>query len=333
MAGVDAPAELPQPKLRIGKAAVRLAGSAVLLGVVFYLVGGDAVWAAVKKTQPTTWLLGLAGFIVLHLLSAAKWRFFLKLCGVELPFKTATQCYSAGLFANLCLPSLVGGDVLRAGLAVRATGRLAPVLLGSVIDRLSDVLALGLLTGVGLVIAPAAAEHVHGGAVSGPVVLAGLLGAAVLALVALRLALAGLPLRRLPRKVARFALKTLRALKTLMARPALGALGLTFCLALQAGFVAVNVPLGEMVGLHLDLRLWYLLWPLAKIAAMVPVSLGGLGVREMAFGLLVKPFADSELAVAESLIWQSILITGGLIAGVYWLASGLRVAPKPGQGS
>jgi uncharacterized membrane protein YbhN (UPF0104 family) len=324
MAGVGAPAEVPQPKLRIGKAAVRLVGSAALLGVVFYLVGGQAVWSAMKKTQPGTWAMGLAGFIVLHTLSAAKWRFFLKLCGVDLPFKTATQCYSAGLFANLCLPSLVGGDVLRAGLAVKATGRLAPVLLGSVIDRLSDILALGLLTGIGLVIAPAAAEHVHGGRVSGPMVLVGLLAGAALALVAARVALAGLPLRRLPRKLARFAVKTLRALKTLMAKPLHGLLGMVACLGLQAGFVAVNVPLGEMVGLHLDLRLWYLLWPLAKIAAMVPVSLGGLGVREMAFGFLVKPFADSELAVAESLIWQSILITGGLLAGAYWLASGLR---------
>ncbi|MCA9553512.1 MAG: flippase-like domain-containing protein [Myxococcales bacterium] len=328
MAGVDAPADVPQPKLRIGKAAVRLVGSAVLLAVVFHLVGGQAVWAAVQKTQPLTWIMGLLGFITLHTLSAAKWRFFLGLCGVNLPFKTATQCYSAGLFANLCLPSLVGGDVLRAALAVKATGRLAPVLLGSVIDRLSDVLALGLLTGIGLVIAPAAAEHVHGGTVSGPMVLIGLLGGAVLALVTLRLVLAGLPIRRLPRKLARFLVKTLRALKTLMARPTLGAMGLMFCLILQAGFVAVNVPLGEMVGLHLDLRLWYLLWPLAKIAAMVPVSLGGLGVREMAFGFLVKPFADSELAVAESLIWQSILITGGLMAGAYWLASGLRVGAK-----
>lgn len=324
MAGLDAN-DTPQPKLRIGKALIRLVGSAVLLAVVFYLIDTDGVWAAIKKTEPTIWLLGVLAFLGLHTLSAAKWRFFLKLCGVNLPFKTATQCYGAGLFANLCLPSLVGGDVIRAALAIRVTGQVAPVLLGSVVDRLADVLALGLLVGIGLVIAPSAAEALHGGALNGPMVLGGLLLIAGLGLVAFRFVLAGLPLRKLPRKLARFAIKMLRALKMLLARPTRGIIGLSFCLILQAAFVAVNIPLGKMVGLNLDVRLWYLLWPLAKVGAMAPISLGGLGVREGIFAFLVKPFADSELAVAESLVWQSILITGGLIAGAYWLASGLRV--------
>jgi len=322
-------AEAPRPKLKIGKALVRLVGSAVLLGVVFWVLDTDGVWTAMKRTRPGPWLLGLVAFLTLHTLSAAKWRFFLGLCGVKLPFKTATQCYGAGLFANLCLPSLVGGDVIRAALAIRVTGQVAPVLLGSVVDRLSDVLALGLLVGIGLVIAPGAAEELHGGALNGPLVLGALLAIAFVGLIAFRFVLAGLPLKKLPRKLAKFAIKMLRALKMLMARPSRGLFGLSFCLALQAGFVAVNIPLGEMVGLELDVRLWYLLWPLAKVAAMAPISLGGLGVREGIFAFLVKPFADSELAVAESLVWQSILITGGLIAGAYWLASGLRVERAP----
>lgn len=321
----EAAAAAPKPKLKVGKALIRLVGSAVLLGIVFYVLDTDGVWTAMKRTRPGVWALGLLAFLTLHTLSAAKWRFFLGLCGVRLPFKTATQCYGAGLFANLCLPSLVGGDVIRAALAIRVTGQVAPVLLGSVVDRLADVLALGLLVGIGLVVAPGAADELHGGALNGPMVLGGLLAIAFVGLVVFRLVLAGLPLRRLPRKLARFAIKMLRALQTLMARPTRGALGLGFCLALQAGFVAVNIPLGEMVGLELDVRLWFLLWPLAKVAAMAPISLGGLGVREGIFAFLVEPFADSELAVAESLVWQSILIVGGLVAGAYWLASGLRV--------
>ncbi len=327
MARLDDTAEAPQPKLRIAKALVKLGASAILLAVVFSLIDTGGVWAAIKKTEPGLWALGVVAFLVLHTFSAAKWRFFLGLCGVDLPLKTATQCYGAGLFANLCLPSLVGGDVVRAALAIRVTGKTAPVLLGSVVDRLADVLALGLLVGIGLVVAPGAIEELHGGILNGPVVLGTLLAVAGLGLLSVRFALAQLPLTRLPRKLARFAIKMLRALKTLMARPTQGMLGLMACLSLQAGFVAVNIPLGHMVGLHLDVRLWYLLWPLAKVGAMAPISLGGLGVREGLFAFLVKPFASSELAVAESLVWQSILITGGLIAGVYWLASGLKVKP------
>jgi hypothetical protein len=77
------------------------------------------------------------------------------------------------------------------------------------------------------------------------------------------------------------------------------ALGTLICVALQAGFVLLNIALGNMMGMELSASLWFMLWPLSKIASMLPVSLGGLGVREATFGLLVSPFIDSKLAVAE----------------------------------
>lgn len=320
----------PVPTLS-AKVLVRVAGSAVLLALVFWFVGFDAVTDALANTRPGPWLIGLAGFLGLHLLSAAKWRFFLATVGAPLPLSLAIKCYAAGLFANLCLPSLVGGDVLRAGLAMQGRDDKAAIVFGSVVDRLSDVMALGLLVAIGMVVAPGAAESVHGGAVSGPVVFAVLLTGAVVGLVSARLVLARLPLRRLPRKLAKVIIKLLRALNALIRRPVRGVVGLSWCLGLQTGFVLVNVHLGQMVGLELDLRLWFLLWPLAKVAAMLPVSLGGLGVREAAFAALVQPFADQRLAVAESLVWQSILIVGGLIAGAFWMLSGLRSAPAKAE--
>jgi len=94
--------------------------------------------------------------------------------------------------------------------------------------------------------------------------------------------------------------------------------GYLVAVALQSGFVLVNVALGTRIGLDLPLELWFLLWPLAKIAAMVPLGFGGLGVREAAFFTLVQPFGDGALAVTESLIWQTVLIAGGLACGAVW---------------
>ena len=316
---------------------MKIFGSVLLLTAVFWWVGFDAVAAALKNTRPAPWLLGLAGFLGLHLLGAAKWRFFLATVGASIPLSTAIRCYGAGLFANLCLPSLVGGDVLRAGLAMQGHPRKAAIVFGSVVDRLADVIALGLLVAIGMVMAPAAArtsapegtEALLGSSVNGVTVFATLLAGTVVGLLVARLILARMPWRKLPRKVSRLLIKMLRALNTLIRNPVRGLLGLAACLGIQAGFVAVNIHLGQMVGLDLDTRLWFLLWPLAKVAAMIPVSIGGLGVREAAFAGLVQPFADGRLAVAESLVWQSILIVGGLIAGAYWMLSTGRRAPAP----
>ncbi len=311
--------DAPKPKFKFKKGLIRLVGSAVLLTLVFHFVGREAIVSALSSVRAGPWALALLGFLAMHAFSALKWRFFLGLCGAPIPMKLALRAYAAALFANLCLPSLVGGDVVKAGLAMQASKNKTGVLLGSVADRLADVTALGLLVGLGAVLAPSAAEALHGGAIQGIWVLAGGLvllgiGTAVGYFVMLRL-----PLRKLPRKVAKLLIGMLRALRKLASTPGLALLGLCWCLSLQAGFVLLNVPLGEMVGLNLDVRLWLLLWPLAKVAAMLPLSLGGLGGREAAFGLLVTPFAESRLAVAESLVWQSVLIAGGLLAGAFFM--------------
>lgn len=308
------------------KAIIRLALSVLLLFAVFRIVGGERVLEALRTVRIGPWAITLAGFLTLHFLSALKWRFVLGSVGVTLPFALAVRCYGAGLFANLCLPSLVGGDVLRAGLAIKELGSKEAIILGSLVDRFSDVASLGVLVVAAAIAAPGAATELHRGAIDGFVVFVTVLTALLGTGLSAWFVLSRLKLRRLPRKVARFAIELLRALQAARRSPARIVLALLFCVLLQVGFVAVNIFLGTTMGMELDVRLWFLLWPLAKIAAMLPLSLGGIGVREAAFGFLVKPFIDSRLAIAESLAWQSVLIAGGLIAGAYWLAGGARVS-------
>jgi len=56
------------------------------------------------------------------------------------------RCYYAGLFANTFLISLVGGDVVRAGMAMREARSKAGLLVGSLADRLFDVAGLLIIT-------------------------------------------------------------------------------------------------------------------------------------------------------------------------------------------
>jgi uncharacterized membrane protein YbhN (UPF0104 family) len=90
-------------------------------------------------------------------------------------------------------------------------------------------------------------------------------------------------------------------------------------LLIQSAFVLLNAWIGRSIGIHVPLAVWFLVWPLAKVAGLLPISLGGLGVRDATMGALLTTFGVTMASgVVASLIWQSVLIVGGLIAGGFW---------------
>ncbi len=312
------------PERRWGRFALRIVASLAVLGVVLAFIDTDRALAAFRQLRPWTWCVALGAFLFLHVLSALKWRYLLALAGARIDARTALACHGAGLFGNLCLPSLIGGDLLRAGLALRATPARTAVVVGSLADRVADLTAL-------VAVAAAATAAVGTGSGSSPralpiaaVVLAvGAVGPVLTLHVLVRTRL----VRRLPRKVARRVLEVAGAVRTMRRTPWRAAAAWCACVAIQSGFVLVNIWLGRALGMDLTTGQWFLVWPLAKIAAMLPVSFGGLGVREAAFASLVGPFSrhSQDLAVAQSLVWQSVLIVGGLVAGA-WSA---LTSPRP----
>lgn len=295
--------------------------SALMLGVIFVVLRGGELWAQMREfltTAPTAWAAALVMFLGLHAFGAYKWRLFLKLSGARIGRLQAVRFYGSGLFANLCLPSLIGGDVLRAGMALGVCENKGGVVLGSFVDRLADLCALGVLVFLGGMLSVGGFETLEENSIGGAVILTGYLSAMGIVVATMLYVLQLRTVRKLPRKWSRHLVSVLRGIQTLKQNPIEAAFGFCACLVVQAGFVFINSYVGKFMGIELGLELWILLWPLAKIIAMLPISLGGLGVREIAFAGLVAPFGVAEeLAVAQSLIWQSVLVVGGIIAGVF----------------
>ncbi len=308
------------------KALVRFVASAGIFALVFWLA--DLDWARIRegfaKVDSVHWAGALAAFLLLHGVSAMKWRLFLSLAGAEIPIGHALRYYAAGLFSNLCLPSLVGGDAVRAGLAMQEGKSKAAVLLGGALDRFFDLAALGALVAVGSLLAPDALLRMEAAHVEPWTILGVFFGGLLFASIACALVFVLRPPETWP-VFSEKGKSVERALATVRKRPGRAVLGLSLCVLIQAGFVAVNAYLGGVMGVGLDLALWYLVYPLAKIAAMMPVSLGGIGVREAAISFLTAPFGEAvqNLAVAQSLVWQTVLVAGGVLAGLVWLLSGI----------
>ncbi len=296
---------------------IKILVSVGLLVGLFYFLPWEQVREAISRMSLLVWLGVLAGFLLGHRFGASKWRRLVNAGRANLQSRDAVRFYFVGVFANTCLPSIVGGDVIRAALAARATGRPEATILGSIADRLMDILTTAILLAVGAVLARGSLP-----AWGDMLLRVGLLLTAV-AVGAMVLVLLRLPLRRWPRRFRRRVGRSLVALRYLSRDRSAALTASAISIGMQSGFVVLNYWIGRTLGIDVPLGVWFLVWPLAKLAALVPLSVGGLAVRDATLGGLLVPFGvPMALGVVASLIWQSIIIVGGLLGGLYWWVTG-----------
>jgi uncharacterized membrane protein YbhN (UPF0104 family) len=299
------------------QALLHYGGSALVLFLLFRFLPGRQVWRALTELPARLWVLVLAAYLAAHCVGVSKWRLMVNVAGARLSVRQAVRCYFAGLFGSLFLPSLIGGDLVRAGLAMRLGRSKAGVLLGSLLDRTIDFVALTVLAGAGALLVPGALD-----ARGRRIFL--LLGAgALVGVSAIGSAIALLPVRRFSFRMRRRLVRVRCAGRSIARKPRAVGMALSLAIVVQLAFVCMSISLAEACGLHLRFRMWLFAWPLAKLSAAVPVTQGGIGVREAALAALLLPFgAPAVLTVAAGLAWEAIVVTGGLIAGLASLILG-----------
>ena len=299
---------------------IRVGVSALMLTLIFTFVPFASVWAAARQFSPGLWLAALCLFIAGHAAAAAKWRL---LIGGGISYRQAFRAHLAGLAANLALPGVAGGDVVRAGLVMGKAhdkGRLA---VGSLADRVLDTLGLVLIALAGAYAAWRPEMD------AGP-------GWAWILLAALALVACAFPAvpaldrmlkrREVTGKVSRMIGKMVSATADLMQQPARLFLCLGISMLIQCLFVGINIAFARAAHVDAPIAAWFFAWTTAKIIAIAPISLGGLGVREASMAGLLRPFgADPGQVVAIGLIWQSVLYASGAIGFIVQLQR-----PSPG---
>ena len=287
--------------------------SVIALSLLFALAPWHEVRRAVGQISFMVWIVALIGFIAGHSLGVAKWQMMVNAGRSYLRWIAAIECYTAGLFANLCLPSIVGGDLLRATLAGKATGKPEAAILGGVADRVGDLVVSGLLVCSGGLLAGEALMGWRSQIAGLGLTISLFVGLACLPLLLQR------PLSRWPARYRRLIARGLIVLRRLWRNPQTALQALLISLLVQSGFVLINVWIGRAIGIDAPLAVWFLTWPLAKVAALAPISLGGLGVRDATLAALLASFGvPPALSLAASLIWQSVMIAGGLLSGLLW---------------
>lgn len=284
--------------------------SAICLGVLGARYGRDPkLLASLSGLDPRAFALAfalLAGGLVL---SAVRWRILLGAAGVPLGLARATRLVFVGYFFSALLPTAVGGDVARA-LALRGSAPLAVVGGSIVVERL---LGFGCLLALGLAGTSAAGS------------LAPARAALLVALVAYVAGIAFLAFARFsdPPQGKGLARRVVGALYRILAQVrAFGfhgralAWGAFLSLTWQLILIGVHVVLSR--GLHGEAPLASLvvLVPVVQAVAMIPISIGGLGIREMGYETFYRASGfDPREGIALGLSWLAASTALALMGG------------------
>lgn len=310
------------------RAAGSLAFRAVVTVALIALIASRLDWPAVldrlRGGEPVYGLLAVLLVMVALGVGAVRWGGLLRAADVPLPLRELLRIYAVTSFANAFLPTSVGGDVARPLMVSRRGPTLVRAITTVLVERLAALLALVALAWAGAAVVPEVVSSTALGALS--VVSAGIL--AVLVAVAFRGAL----LKRAATALipARFSAHLGEAATVVVAlrrSPALLVAVFAQSLVFQCLVTMQIVLLAKMIGVELSFALAALALALVTIATLFPVSIGGFGVREGSYVVILGGggVGDTD-AVLISLLSVVALFVATLPGAIELARGGLKPA-------
>jgi uncharacterized membrane protein YbhN (UPF0104 family) len=275
------------------------------------------MWSVLTQADWSWWLAGMATAVLVQVVAGVRWAALAQPLGFDFPRRTFVWRFFEGMFFSLCLPSSIGGDVVKAYRVGDTTPRRLLAGCSVLADRLTGLSALAVLGGAAL----AARKYDLSLAVTLAVaagLLAAVLGAFLLAVSCLDTIIAVLPEGSPARGF-------LAELLPYQQRPSLIAKAIGWSFLVQAGGAVSVAVSARALGVEQPLSVWFSVVPLVALAMVLPISIGGFGVRENATAfLLAEQGVSADRAVGVALLWGLSQIAIGLVGGVLFMLDRTR---------
>lgn len=301
------------------KIAIKCLVTALLLWVAFRTVDIAAVVSLLSSLNPWWALVALLLTGLIILFDATLLSSVIRLFSRRMPFGTAMLYSVVGWFFSNVAPSTVGGDIFR-GVQLSRVGM--PV--GTAVRIILAVRVLSFITLVGVI---AAGLPIALGLLKDPrdeLLMITLLASGIGVIAAL-FVLAHIRLRvpRLERWAFFQKLLTVAGDFRLLLTPSHG-IASAWAAALAQHLLRVGVLAALATGLGLDIPLatLFAFATAALLMAMVPISFGGWGIREIAFVyLLGAAGVSAEAALSLSIAFGLLRVLMGVIGGLAWVVA------------
>jgi uncharacterized protein (TIRG00374 family) len=293
--------------------------SVFLVWFLLRQIGIGRIWELISNVDPWWCWIGAALFTASHFLGTIQWQWLLQSEGIDLPFGHCLSVYFIGLFFNNFLLGGVGGDVFRMLDIRRASQKGASAVSTVFLDRLIGLLAM---SGISLISIPFALT----GKSFGPalwIALAVLIGGWCLSLFFLfhkpfARFLSGLVQFWIPQRIKTKGREVYNKIHHFGRNRSLLIRVMCLSTVVQMARIFTHYLLARALGIAISPVYFFMIIPIVAMAASLPISIGGIGLREQT-GVILLGAAGMTSAQAVSVEFLAyvmaivISIPGGVV--------------------
>ncbi len=297
------------------------------LGSIIRLLTGLNPWVV---------LFAAGTMLANQLLFVARWVLLLKVQSINIGYWTALRLHLLGRFYSNCLPTSIGGDLLRAWYVTKHTNKKVEAVFSVFVDRLVGLSGLVLVAILSYWLIPVEDGKTprldfQTGSVEGLARywwIFAVAGAAVLLVIAGFLvtskgrALLNKWVRQNMHRATVFLGTGYKSIVTYWNHKAALVLAYVLTFLSQSILIVGMLFVGRDIGIDCAAKYYFVFFPVAWIAGALPISVGGLGIWEEVLKLFfVSVGANAEKAIALA-IFQRILWLCSSLPGVVIHLSG-----------
>lgn len=297
--------------------------SMVLLFYLFTIIEWNRLIDLLSGIKQGLLLLAPILLLIGFLFSATRWHYLLASLKIRQKIKELYIYYLMGVFYSIFLPGIIGGDIIRIGFCARETKSSIGIITTSVfVERVCGVIALFVMGS--LVIFSLPSEFL---ADLGYSIVKALPAVTALCLILMvTVFIIGRKFHEswlIEEKRSGWVKKLLQILNLVICLPYTTVLSLfVFSALFQAADILASFAIAKALNIAVPLNLFFVIIPIVYICTLLPVSIGGLGVREgILVYLLAKMGVLSSDAVALSfLIYFNRVAIGSIggLAQIFW---------------
>ncbi len=309
---------------------MKLSVSLFLLWVLFQFTDSEVFFQHVSEVG---WALVLGAWLyygACQWLSALRWQWLLGAKQIHVPVYKLFEFYMVGMFFNNFLPGAVGGDLVKGYDLYRHTEQADEAIVSIFMERLTGLIGLTILAILTLLAVTPQIE-------SSTVVY--LVSATTLFLVFVCVIIWFTPslkkwtrilTNNLPDKAGKIIEDSVHALIAYRDHPSILLKTILLSLLIQGLFALYYAFAAMALDMDISVTYFLLFLPLITLVTMVPISFGGLGLRE---ATMVALFAlvgiTSAQILALSLTVHLINLGLSLFGGLIWIVRKRRLSAHP----
>ena len=316
--------------MQIGKFLV----SGLLIGLIVRQIGIQELIDLMMQINRFWLFIALTVFTFSHLLGSFQWWILLRHQQVKISIRTTIGFYFVGLFFNNFLISQLGGDLFRVADIHRYAKDDAAAVTTVFLDRLAGLFVMSTLA---IFSAPWILFQGRLGPEMNVIYSAILLGWVFIILLLFNYSFTR-PVAKMIRKImpGKVMFKTREIywkIHKFGRQPSLLFRVITISLVVQSCRILTHYFLARSLGVQVSMLYFFLFIPIIAIIASMPISLGGLGVREQTGVLLFATagMASSQAASMEFLAYLVAIVTS--IPGGFVFAFRRKVEKEKPSGS